>query len=284
MKRVKFIRLKYVFSVVLLLYVVCNNAQENSKHEESSKQSTASKQVSSFIIEAPQLKTTKKIWVYLPKNYSTSTKKYPVIYMHDGQNLFDFTTAPYGEWSVDETFDSINAQIIVIGIEHGGDKRIEELTPYPHPKYGGGKADDYLDFLVTTLKPYVDKTYRTKTNTRNTAIFGSSLGGLVSFYAALKYPTVFGKVGCFSPSFWFNRKEITTMMEQTPTFKTKVYFLCGDNEGDDDVIRDLNSIEHLVNSKRCECKMLNKKVIVKGGQHNEKLWRESFKKAYLWLF
>ena len=74
------------------------------------------------------------------------------------------------------------------------------------------------------------------------------------------------------------------MLEQTPTFKTKVYFLCGDNEGEDDVIRDLNSIEQLVNSKRCECKMLNKKVIVKGGQHNEKLWRESFKKMYLWLF
>ncbi len=284
MKRVKFIRLNSLFSVVLLLHVICTNAQDNSKHEETSKQSTASKQVSSFTIEAPQLKTTKKIWVYLPKNYSTSTKKFPVIYMHDAQNLFDSTTAPFGEWNVDETLDSINAQVIVIGIEHGGDKRIEELTPFPHPKYAGGNAENYLDFLVTTLKPYVDKNYRTKTNAKNTAIFGSSLGGLVSFYAALKYPTVFGKVGCFSPSFWFNRKEITTMMEQTPTFKTKVYFLCGDSEGDDDVIRDLNSIEHLVNSKRCECKKLNKKVIVKGGQHNEKLWRESFKKAYLWLF
>jgi len=273
MKRINFIRLKSILSVVALFVLVCGYAQ-----------STASKQVSSFTIDAPQLKTTKKIWVYLPKNYSTSTKKFPVIYMHDGQNLFDVTTAPYGEWNIDETLDSISAQVIVIGIEHGGEKRIEELTPTKHEKYGGGNADKYLDFIVTTLKPYVDKTYRTKTNTKNTAIFGSSLGGLVSFYAALKYPTVFGKVGCFSPSFWFSRKEITSLMEQTQTFKTKVYFLCGDSEGDDDVIRDLNSIEHLVNSKRCECKMLNKKVIVKGGQHNEKLWSKGFKKAYLWLF
>ncbi len=247
--------------------------------------STASKQVSSFNIDAPQLKMIKKIWVYLPKNYTISDKKYPVIYMHDGQNLFDNKTASYGEWNVDETLDSINAQVIIIGIEHGGEKRIDELTPYKNEKYGGGNADNYLDFIVTTLKPYVDKTYRTKTNAHNTALFGSSLGGLVSFYGALKYPNVFGKIGCFSPAFWINRKEISTLMENTKSYKTKVYFLCGDKEGsDDDMVNDLKRIEYLVNTKRCECQKLNKKVIVKGGQHNEKLWGEGFKNAYLWLF
>jgi predicted alpha/beta superfamily hydrolase len=266
--------LKYFFLLFLLGILWNGNAQ----------QGTASKQVSTFSIEAPQLKTTKKIWVYLPKNYNTSTKKYPVIYMHDAQNLFDATTSYVGEWNVDETLDSINAQVIVIGIEHGGDKRIEELTPYKNAKYGGGKADDYLDFIVTTLKPKVDATYRTKSNARNTAIMGSSLGGLVSFYAALKYPKVFGKVGCFSPSFWFNRTALNDLMAQTKSFDAKIYFLCGDNEGDADVIPDMKNVEHWVNSKRCECKKLNKEVIVKGGQHNEKMWRENFKKAYLWLF
>ena len=154
-------------------------------------QSTASKQVSTFSIDAPQLKAIKKIWVYLPKDYDTSAKKYPVIYMHDAQNLFDATTSYVGEWNVDETLDSINAQVIVIGIEHGGDKRIDELTPFKNEKYGGGKADGYLDFIVKTLKPKIDSTYRTKTNAMNTAIFGSSLGGLVSFYDAIKYPEVF---------------------------------------------------------------------------------------------
>lgn len=249
-----------------------------------SQESTASKNVSTFTIEAKQLNTTKKIWVYLPENYTTSTKKYPVIYMHDAQNLFDAKTSYIGEWNVDETLDSINAQVIVIGIEHGGEKRIDELTPCKHPKYNGGNADGYLDFIVKTLKPKIDSIYRTKTNAKNTAIFGSSLGGLVSFYAALKYPNVFGKVGCFSPSFWFCRNELNALMEKTKDFDAKIYFLCGDNEGDDDVIQDMENVEKWVNTKRCECKKKNKKVIVKGGQHNEKLWRENFKKAYLWLF
>jgi alpha-glucosidase len=270
----KFIALKNIVATIMLLFFVLGNAQK----------STASKHVSTFTIEAPQLKMTKKIWVYLPKSYDNSKKKYPVIYMHDAQNLFDATTSYAGEWNVDETLDNLNAEVIIIGIEHGNDKRMEELTPFQHEKYGGGKADAYLDFIVKTLKPKIDTEYRTKTNTKNTALFGSSLGGLVSFYAALKYPEVFGKVGCFSPSFWFNRKEILAMMEKTETFNTKIYFLCGDDEGDDDVINDLNAMERLVNSKRYECKKRNKKVIVKGGQHNEKLWREGFGNAYLWLF
>ncbi len=245
--------------------------------------SSASKQVSNFSLEAPQLHTTKKIWLYLPKGYNTSTRKYPVIYMHDGQNLFDNRTSFAGEWNVDETFDSINAKVIVVGIETN-DKRMEELTPFKNQKYGSGKADDYLDFIVNTLKPKIDATYRTKTSARNTAVFGSSLGGLVSFYAAIKYPEVFGKVGCFSPAFWFGRKELNDLMTETKDFDAKVYFLCGDSEGDADVITDMEIVEHWVNTKRCECKKLNKKVIVSGGQHNEKLWRDSFKKAYLWLF
>jgi len=271
--------LKYIFSLFFLFLFAFGYTQEKTQP-----QSTASKQVATFTMEAPQLKTNKKIWIYLPKSYANSKKKYPVIYMHDAQNLFDAATSYTGEWNIDETLDSIAAEVIVIGIEHGNEKRMEELMPFKNQKYGGGNADAYLDFIVKTLKPKIDADYRTKTNTKNTAIFGSSLGGLVSFYAALKYPEIFGKVGCFSPSFWFNRKEITALMEQTKTFKTKIYFLCGDNEGDEDVIKDLNTIEHLVNAKRCECLQLNKKVIVKGGQHNEKLWRENFKKAYLWLF
>ena len=265
----KFLLIFFCFLSFLLTYA--QQAETNQRY-------------STFTIDAPQLKTKKKIWVYLPKEYENSNKKYPVIYMHDGQNLFDAKTSYVGEWNVDETLDSINVKVIVIGIEHGGEKRIEELTPFPHAKYGGGKADDYLDFLVNTLKPHIDKTYRTKTNAKNTAIFGSSLGGLISFYAALKYPEVFGKVGCFSPAFWFNRNELNELMQKTEKFKTKIYFLCGDNEGDADVVPDMENVVKWVNSMRCECKKLNKSVIIKGGQHNEKLWRENFKNAYLWLF
>lgn len=203
--------------------------------------------------------------------------------MHDAQNLFDAKTSFSGEWNIDEKLDSLKANVIVVGIEHGNEKRLEELTPFKNEKHGGGKADAYLDFIVKTLKPEIDKKYRTKTGAKHTTIMGSSLGGLTSFYAVLKYPEVFGKAGVFSPAFWINRQGITELLEKTDKLKAKIYFLCGDNEGDDDMIRDLNKIEYLVNTKRCACKMLNKKVIVKGGQHNEKLWRDGFVNAYLWL-
>ena len=244
-------------------------------------QSTASPQVSTFTIEAPQLKTSKKIWLYLPKNYASSNKKYAVLYMHDAQNLFDAKTSYVGEWNIDEKLDSLNAQVIVVGIEHGNDKRMEELTPYKNEKYGGGKADAYLDFIVHTLKPEIDQKYRTKTKASHTIIMGSSLGGLASYYAALKYPTVFGKAGVFSPSFWFN-KDIYTLTQNTKKINTKIYFLCGDSESQD-MLSDLNTMDNLVSEKRCDCKHLTKKVIVKDGKHNEKLWRDGFVKAYLWL-
>ncbi len=115
-------------------------------------QSTASKQVSTFIIEAPQLESQKKIWVYLPKEYQNSKKSYPVIYMHDGQNLFDDKTSYVGEWKIDEYLDTIDKnESIIIGIEHGNEKRIDELIPYVTENYGGGKADDYLNFIIKTL-------------------------------------------------------------------------------------------------------------------------------------
>ena len=249
----------------------------------TSQESTASKNVSTFTIEAPQMQTTKKIWLYLPKDYNNSTKKYPVIYMPDGQNLFDAKTSFVGEWNIDEKLDSLNAQVIVVGIEHGNDKRIEELTPYKNEKYGGGKADDYLEFIVKTLKPEIDKKYRTKNNAKNTIIMGSSLGGLTAFYAAIKYPEIFGKAGVFSPAFWINRNDIVAFTKQKSKIKTKIYFLCGDNEGDGDMIKDLNAMNSMLSTKRCDCLYLTKTKIVKGGQHNEKLWRDNFVKAYLWL-
>lgn len=235
-----------------------------------------------FEIKAPQLDTIKKIYVYLPLNYETSNKKYPVIYMHDAQNLFDIKTSYVGEWNVDETLDSLKANVIIIGIEHGNNKRIDELTPYKNEKYGGGKADLYLDFIVSNLKPYIDKTYRTKSNKSNTAIMGSSLGGLVSFYAGLKYPKVFGKVGCFSPSFWFS-DEIYKLTENKKKINTKIYFMCGDSENET-MVDEMIKMEDIIRNKRCDCLHLSHMSVVKDGKHNEKLWAKEFAKAYLWLF
>lgn len=245
-------------------------------------QSSASKQVSTFTIEAPQLKTTKKIWMYLPKNYDTNSKKFPVIYMFDAQNLFDAKTSFVGEWNIDEKLDSLKAKVIIVGIEHGNDKRLEELTPFKNEKYGGGKADEMLAFLMETLKPEIDKKYRTKANAKNTIIMGSSLGGLTAFYATIQHPEIFGKAGVFSPSFWINKKEIFELVSEKRKVKSKIYFLCGDKESED-MVTDLNEMNALLSTKRCDCKYLTKTKIVKDGEHNEKLWRDNFVKAYLWL-
>lgn len=242
---------------------------------------------STFQIDVPQLNTSKKIYVYLPIDYEKSTKKYPVLYMHDAQNLFDAKTSYAGEWKVDETLDSLKAKVIVIGIEHGNEKRIEELTPFKNEKYGGGKADAYLDFIVSTLKPYVDSTYRTKTSKKHTGIMGSSLGGLVSFYAVLKYPETFGKAGVFSPSFWFS-EEIFTYARQAKKSKAKLYFLVGDNEGNEEdhivMVNDMNRMIEIVSENRCDCLNLTKSEVIKGGKHNEKLWADNFAKAFQWLY
>ncbi len=153
----------------------------------------------------PQLGRTRRVWIYLPPDYATSGRRYPVLYMHDGQNVFDEATSYAGEWGVDETLDSLHAAgdpgIIVVAVDHGGTLRVPEYSPWP-TRFGAGEGDAYAAFLANTLKPWVDDNYRTLTDRMHTGITGSSMGGLVSFYAALKYPDVFGLAGVFSPAFW----------------------------------------------------------------------------------
>jgi len=244
-------------------------------------QSTASANVSSFTLYSPELDVEKKIWVYLPVGYQTdSKKKYPVLYMHDGQNIFDKATSFAGEWRVDETLDSLKAEVIVIAIEHGGDNRMAELTPYANEKHGGGDANIYLDFVSHTLKSYVDENYRTKSDRKNTSIAGSSLGGLVSYYALLKYPETYGKAIVFSPAFWFS-KTIYTFTEEAEKTDAKIYFMAGDSE-DENMVPDLNSMYDLMSGKIKNKKKLYKKVVA-GGKHNEALWAKEFPAAFLWI-
>ncbi len=251
-------------------------------------QSTASQQVATFTIEAPQLEVEKKIWVYLPKMYQNSKKAYSVIYMHDAQNLFDAQTSYVGEWKVDEYLDSIsNNETIIIGIEHGNEKRLDELTPFPNETDGGGKGELYLDFIINTLKPHIDTTYRTKTDAKHTSIIGSSLGGLLSFYAVVKYPETFGNAGVFSPSFWYS-KDIYEFTESAKIPESsKFYFLVGSEEGET-----LEDAAHMVlDQQKMVILLLEKDVkpeqivnrIVEGGKHNEAFWSKYFHEAYQWL-
>ncbi len=245
-------------------------------------QSTASKNVIHFNIEAPPLDTSKKIWVYLPNSYSNSKERFPVIYMTDGQNLFDNETSYVGEWGIDEFLDGLSEnQAIIVGIEHGNDKRIDELTPHPNPKYGGGNGDYYLDFVINTLKPYIDQHYKTKTEARFTTFWGSSLGGLMAFYATLKYPDVFGNAGVFSPSFWFSEKIYDFAKESKLPNTSRFYFLIGTEESETGVA-DQNKMVVLLKSKGVtEENIVNN--IIEGGKHNEAFWKSQFAQAYSWL-
>lgn len=234
----------------------------------------------------PQLHRTRRIWAYLPPDYKTSTKRYSVLYMQDGQNLFDAATSAYGEWGVDEILDSLyqrGAQdVIVIGIDNGEDKRINEYNPYNNDKYGKGEGKKYVKFLVNTLKPFIDTHFRTIPDAAHTGIAGSSMGGLISFYAWLKYPNIFGKAGIFSPSFWI-APQINKEIHLTNQHKQgKIFFIAGEAESTT-MISDMKSIyDELLQQGMPASRMQIKAV--PGAQHNEVYWHEEFPGVFLWLF
>ena len=258
--------------------------------------STASENV--FVLtndlEIPQLKRQRRIWVYLPSDYENSTKSYPVMYMHDGQNLFDASLSYSGEWNVDETLNQLfkerGFEIIVIGIDNGGSKRLDEYSPWANTKYGGGEGDAYLEFIVETLKPLIDKTYRTIPERENTAIMGSSMGGLISFYAALKYSDIFSKVGVFSSAFWFSNESFQYARTKGNIQNTRMYLLAGGKEGEDVAYDEINktvggmkTIVSILKKEGFEPDNIIAKVVPEG-KHNEALWRNEFGEAILWLF
>lgn len=261
------------FLIPLLLSFACS----------TNAQTSVSDNVSTFELEAPELGACRTIWIYLPEGYQQTDENYPVLYMHDAQNLFDPETSYAGEWKVDELLDSQkDHKMIVVGIAHGEENRITELTPYSHKEYGGGGAETYLRFLMHTLKPHVDQEYRTLPDRRNTSIMGSSLGGLLSFYALIKYPETFGQAGVFSPSFWFSTKIFDLAREFEPGEDVKIFFLAGKEEGDQ-MVTDLLKMTEILRNKGMNKTQIRLDVIEEG-VHNEAFWSAHFLKAYNWLY
>lgn len=273
--------MKKSFALLLFFCAIFTMAQER-KHTV-----TENVKIISEKFEIPQLKTTRKIWIYLPKDYETSHKKYEVMYLQDAQNLFDDATSYAGEWQVDETlnkiFEKTGKSLIVVGIDNGGEKRIEELSPYKNAKYGGGNGDNYVKFIVETLKPFIDKNYRTKPQRKFTTIGGSSLGSLISIYAAVKYPETFGKVLAFSSAFWFNAKELNEFISSSKVNlkQQKYYFIQGKHE-DEDMEEQTNRVIENLKSKNVKSKNIFLKID-EDGKHNEIYWRREFEGAVLWL-
>jgi predicted alpha/beta superfamily hydrolase len=229
----------------------------------------------------PQLSRKRKIWIYLPVNYYTSTQKFPVLYMHDAQNLFDENTSLFGEWNVDETLDSLQNKLhkyaIVVGIDNGNDKRIQEYNPYDNDKYGKGEGQAYVSFIVNTLKPFIDKKYRTKTDATNTAIAGSSLGALISTYAMLKYPKTFGSIGNFSPAYWIAPPiEILAQSQKEKIKNNRFWFYGGGQEGFT-MMEDLKRFRNLISTNEKTVLMIDENA-----KHNEDAWRKQFPQFYIW--
>ncbi|MEE4176260.1 MAG: alpha/beta hydrolase-fold protein [Bacteroides sp.] len=236
--------------------------------------------------EMPQLNRTRRIWIYFPPDYENSGEQYPVLYMHDGQNLFDQATSFAGEWEVDETLNDLFEEgqpvPIVVGIDNGGGDRIDEYTPWLNNQYGGGDGDLYANFIIETLKPFIDENYRTFPGREHTGVMGSSLGGLISFYIAHKHQDVFSKAGIFSPSFWFSDSVYTFASETGKQHPMKYFIMGGSNESSGLVDQMQAMVDTLFSIGFGESEVTL--VVVPGGQHNEILWQSQFGQAYQWLF
>lgn len=260
------------------------------------------KQYSILKFDSKELGREVRVYLMLPASYRKTQKRYPVLYMHDGQNLFDTHTS-YGNmsWGILETYEENPKlpEVIIVGIEHGGDERGSELVPFTfnfseigYPQYGdkvyGGKTDEYLTFIVNTVKTYIDKNYRTYKSAKNTAIMGSSFGGVCSMYAAFEYGEYFSRFGCVSNAFYVIQEEIEKEAQKSNlSHVKKMYMDVGTNE-DSRAIEsqkyiDSNQAIYDILRNKMEYSKL-KFVQAKDAVHNEDAWRERFADIITFLF
>ncbi|OYU84970.1 MAG: alpha-dextran endo-1,6-alpha-glucosidase [Flavobacterium sp. BFFFF2] len=230
----------------------------------------------------------RRIWLYLPPDYATSTKQYPVLYMHDGQNLFDNATSFSGEWQVDESLNLLASQgdygAIVVGIDNGGADRLNEYSPWVNAQYGGGQGDLYVQSIIQSIKPFIDSHYRTLTTAAYTGIAGSSMGGLISAYAAERYPQVFGKIGIFSPAFWFCQNDLLNDIQgsNNTLSASRCYLVASQNESTT-LVSECNQVITALQSKGLATTETRTKYDTYGS-HSESYWKGEFSAAYKWLF
>jgi predicted alpha/beta superfamily hydrolase len=237
--------------------------------------------------EIPQLKRKRNIHVLLPHNYETSGVSYPVLYMQDAQNLFGQGSS-YGNWEIDKRLAVLASQqkgdYIIVAIEHGEEDRFNEYSPYTTPKQGKGSGMKYANFIVRTLKPFIDKMYRTKLERQFTGIGGSSMGGLISIYAGLMYPETIGRLMIFSPSLWVSQKVYFDAIEFFNPLDTKIYLYGGGKEGKY-MIPSVEKMQETIEKQGFSTEKLKIKLITNPkGEHAEKDWGAEFPKAIDWLF
>jgi predicted alpha/beta superfamily hydrolase len=243
----------------------------------------------SFDLWSPQFRNHRGIDVYLPASYDAGRRRYPVVYMQDGQNLSDPRTAFAGTWELEGTLERLagdGIEAIVVGV-HNTARRLAEYSPFPDKRHGGGNADAYLGFLAETLKPRIDRLFRTRSERESTVILGSSMGGLLSLYACFRYPSVFGGAGVMSPSIWFGQGAVIDFIRETGTPRGRIYLDVGTNEGAGP-LRDVRRLGRVLVRKgfrrRSRVKLPGSRRAAErptlryledaGGRHNETDWAE----------
>ncbi|MFC5577826.1 alpha/beta hydrolase [Lysobacter niabensis] len=270
---------------VLLACLPC--AVPAAEAAEAAKPHTAGPTVSTYIppLALPALGYARRLRVYLPPDYAEGSRRYPVLYMFDGQNLFDEATSYAGEWGVDESMDVLAREggfsAIVVGIDHGNEQRFNELIPYWNVRFLPNLGGAFLDDVVHAIKPFVDANYRTLPDRAHTAILGSSLGGLEADYAIHRYPQVFGKAGVFSPSYWVSDEAFAQAERQALPADARVYLYMGGREGEDSV----RNVERMAQLLRNQLEAGNVAVrVTADAEHNEGAWRAQFQDSVRWLF
>ncbi|MFV8327015.1 alpha/beta hydrolase [Flavobacterium sp. ZS1P14] len=236
-----------------------------------------------FII--PQLSKTRKIWALLPHDYDNSSESYPVMYLQDAQNLFN-ESAEFGNWEIDKKLAVMSeykiGKIIIIAIEHAKEDRIKEYN-VGKTVLGKGQGKKYIRFVTDTLKPYVDRNFRTKKEREFTGIGGSSMGGLISIFSGLRNPEVYGKLMIFSPSLWVV-PELKINAEKANSADTKMYLYAGGDESAT-MIEQVKKFQHdLISSEFVKNKSKINLSINRQGKHSETYWSDEFPKAVEWLF
>lgn len=236
--------------------------------------------------EIPQLIKTRRIAALLPHDYYETDKRYPVLYLQDGQNLFD-DHAPFGSWELPKKLAELSSKgkgdFIVIAIDHAESERIKEFTPSRHTVLGIGDGKKYARFLCETLKPYIDNHFRTLPDRDHTGIGGSSMGGLISIYAAMQHPHIFSKLLIFSPSLWVSPELPEEFIRDTPDFKGQIYLYGGTKEGSG-MVDHLNAFGKTIIDDPHGRQLPFRISIRNGGEHNEAAWGAEFIKAVSWLY
>ncbi len=232
------------------------------------------------------------VLVWLPPVYGTEPeRRFPVLYLHDGQNLFDGRTSYVTgrTWRAHATADRLARErliepVILVGINNTGLRRMPEYTPSRDKRFGGGEGPLYGRLLVDELKPLIDDLFRTKGEAVNTGLAGSSLGGLISLALGLDYPQVFGKLGVLSPSVWWNGREILGRVGAAkPEPKPKIWLDMGMSEGLRH-LRDTDLLHHRLITRGWREEGNLRYLRVPGGLHEEEAWARRFHRVLQWLF